>query len=229
MKKISMSVLSKKAILFLIFLVILLSFNIGFSQEIEESVKKEGEKSSAVDEKSLPDSIRQAFEEAMKAIDSERLTKQEALATNLKSKLKLAVENWISSTRKKRRLEINKLITQNWENIPKFGRRIHYKYNLRDYAYSEDKIDIIKTESLVVPYKACLNITEKLYAERTHVSNVSDRHKFFYTVTMPFKISFEYRKDKFTVTNTEYGKESIKQGWPEELIRKLKVKLFQSR
>ena len=170
-----------------------------------------------------PESLKEAFEEAMEKFETKRLQEQEKLKANLKSKLNLAIEEWISSAKKNKDAELNKFIDQNWEkqarslDIPP----VHYDYYLRDYAYGVTKTDIIKTDSLVAPYKANVNLIEKLYVERYHAPSISYREDFLCTVTTPITVSLEYTEDKFTVINTEYGKISIEKGWPEEIKEKL--------
>jgi len=172
---------------------------------------------------SQPESVEQAFEKAMKNIETERERKRQELISSLKMKLNLATEEWISLAKKNKNSDLNKLLQQNWEKLSKTLNisPVHYDYYLRGYDYSVTKSDILETDSLAAPYKAYINIVEKLYVSKYHSPDASDVSQFLYTVTTPITISLEYNEDKFIVTNTEYGKISLEKDWPDEEKRKI--------
>ncbi|MFA6349544.1 MAG: hypothetical protein WCY12_01270 [Candidatus Omnitrophota bacterium] len=168
-----------------------------------------------------PIEVEDALKKAMSRADREKEQKQEELTKKLKLKSEQAKADWIFSQSQKRNSELNRLVDQNWESLFEFGPRIKYDYYLRDYVYSGARVDIVKTSSLVAIHAAHLNAVEKLYVERTHSPNASDRSMFYYTVSTPIKVTFEYDGDNFVVLNIEYGDTSIDEGWPEEIKKKL--------
>lgn len=163
--------------------------------------------------------IKEAFEKAIESVEVKKQEEQEKLKEELESKLSLAVKEWLAREDKKDEPALNKIIKQEWEKLPEFGPRIHYDYYLRGYAYSEIKTDILQTNSLTLPYKAHLNAVKELYVERGHSPDVTSAQKFLYTVSIPFRIDFEYREGRFVFVNSEQQKITLKQGWP-EAIRK---------
>ena len=171
----------------------------------------------------LPAEIERAFEAGMKNFERDKAQTQEALTLELKERLRWAISKWVSEVKKQKDSEIGKTVDQKWELLSKVGPRPHYEYVLRDYEYLENGIDITKTESLVLPYKAEFKVMETLYVERERSPNVSDLRKFLYTVSTPIKISFDSKGDSFTLVNTEKGDTSLKQGWPEQILRKIRL------
>ena len=113
--------------------------------------------------------------------------------------------------------QIDSFIKQNWEKLSELKNSTYYDYYLKDFAYTLVKSDIIKTDSLITPYKAYITIKEALFVERYHPAGISFREKFFYTATRPIILSLEYNEDKFVIINTEYKDYSLTQGWPEEI------------
>jgi len=205
----------RKPVLLLIFS--LLFYGSGFSQ---------GEKNSAKEEKAplSQEDVKQAFENAIKTIDSERQNNQKKLTAELKAKLNSAINEWFNTENRSVEAGLNKIIDQKWELLPEFGPRIHYDYILRDYDYLETKTDIIATESLVTPYKATLNTVREIFVERTHSPNAVNTDKFIFTVSLPIKANFEYLQGNFIATSSEYtGHPVLKQGWPEEIKKKFKI------
>jgi len=202
----------KQVILLVIFSFFFTLLNTGFSQEVEE----EKQNLTAHD-------VQQAFEKALRSIDINKQKEQEALIGDLRAKLNLAVDDYIAKISGKRELELRKAIKQNWEELSKYGPYIHYDYYLRDYAYVDIKTDIISTGSLNTPYKAYLTTTEKLFVEREHAPSVSSREKFFYTAVTPIKVDFSYHGGECAEDNAEYEQTSLNQGWPQEVISKLKL------
>ncbi len=164
-------------------------------------------------EKPLTESVKKGFEEAIKTIDAQKEKDNKKIAAGLQAKLGSAVQDWISQQKKKRSLELNTIIEQHWENLTEFGPRIHRNYYLRDFSYTVINMDVLKSNSMIDPYKAVINLTEKLFAERYHSPDVTYPEDYYYTVTTPIKVNFEYYNDKFVVTGVEDGKGSIDQGW----------------
>lgn len=173
-------------------------------------------------EEGSPQEIELAIEKAIKNVYKDKARQEEALIADLEEKLKGAVREWIAREKSQRDPEMLKLIDQKWELLSKFGPRIHYNYYLRGYDYVENESDIIKTNSLLVPYKGYLKVTEILYVQREHPSAASDVSQFFYTASTPIKISFDYKKDGFVFVNAERGELSLNQGWPEEMLKRIK-------
>lgn len=169
--------------------------------------------SQPVEEEPLSESVQKGFEEAIQKLDAEKQKEHKKIAAELQVKLDVAVQDWLSQQKSKRNRQLNTIIEQQWENFTEFGPRIHRSYYLRDYSYTIINVDIVKTESMIGAYKAAMNVTEKLFAERYHSPDVTYPQDFYYTVTMPIRVSFEYYNDKFVVTTTEYGKGSIDPGW----------------
>ena len=167
------------------------------------------------------ESIETAFQKALKNVEQEKAKAQEELISDLKNKLNLALQDWLSSAAKEKNPQINSFIKQSWEKLSELKNSTYYDYYLKDFAYMLVKSDIIKTDSLISPYKAYITINEALFVERYHPAGISFREKFFYTATRPIIISLEYSEDKFTIIDTEYKDYALKQGWPEEI--KIKV------
>jgi len=167
------------------------------------------------------ESIGEAFQKALKNVEQEKAKEQGELIANLKSKLNLALQDWLSMAAKEKNPQINSFIKQNWEQLSELKNSAYFDYYLKDFAYTVGKSDIIKTDSLISPYKANITINEALFVERYHTANISFREKFFYTATRLILLSLEYNEDKFTIINTEYKDYSLKPGWPEEI--KLKI------
>jgi hypothetical protein len=167
------------------------------------------------------ESIEEAFQKALKNVEQEKAKEQEELISDLKNRLNLALQDWLSTAAKEKSPQINSFIKQNWEKLNELKNSTYYDYYLKDFAYVIVKSDIIRTDSLISPYKASISVNEELYVERYHPAGVSFREKFFYTATRPIILSFEYSTDKFAIINTEYKDYTLAQGWPEEI--KIKV------
>lgn len=201
-----------KSALFIIFIFTL--FSLAFCQE-------------PATKEVLPQDIERAIENAIKNIDTHKSIKEKALTARLEQGLKSAIEDWIGAAKKQKDSQIDKLIEQNWEYLSEFGPRIHYDYYLREYDYSISEPDIIQTSSLVTPYKGSIKINEIIYAEKDHYPAASNVREFFYTATTPLKVNFDYRQDRFVFVNVEKGDIALKQGWPEEVIRKVQSELLE--
>jgi len=167
------------------------------------------------------ESIEAAFQKALKNVEQEKAKEQEELISDLKNKLNLALQNWLSSAAKEKDSQIDSFIKQSWEQLSELKNSTYYDYYLKDFAYTIVKNDIIKTDSLISPYKAYITINEALFVERYHPAGISFREKFFYTATRPIILSLEYSEDKFTIINSEYKDYSLTQGWPEEIKTKV--------
>jgi hypothetical protein len=160
-----------------------------------------------------PKEIERAIEKAIKSVNDDKAREEKELIANLEGKLQEASQEWISQAREEKESEKNKFINQSWEMLPKYGPRVHYNYYLKGYDYQAGESDIMKTDSLLVPYKGYLKVTEIIYAQREHPAAASDKTQFLYIATTPIKINFDYKKDKFI----------LKQGWPLEVQNRLKV------
>ncbi len=171
-----------------------------------------------------PKEIERAIEKAIKKVNQDKAREDEALVASLEEKLKAATGEWIAKVMAQKNSELNREVEQNWEMLSKYGPRIHYKYYLMEYDYSENEFDIIDTDSMLVPYKGYSKVTELLYVEKEHPAAASDVKLFFYTAATPIKINFDYKKDKFVFVNAERGELSLKQGWPEEVLIRTKAR-----
>jgi len=159
------------------------------------------------------ESVSIGLEEAIKKIEAQKEREHKKLASDLQAGLDVAVKDWFAEQENRRKKGLNEVVEQQWENLTEFGPRIHRTYYLRDFSYTLINMDIIKTESVVGAYKAVMNAEEKLFAERYHAPDVSYPEDFYYTVTTPVTVNFEYYNGRFVVSATEYGKSSIEQGW----------------
>lgn len=166
--------------------------------------------------------IEAAIEKAIKKVYKDKAQQEEVMVAGLEGKLKSAVKGWIAKARNEKDPQMHQLISQSWELLSKFGPRVHYNYYLRGYDYQESEADIVKTDSILGPYKGYSMITEIIYAEREHPVAASDISQFFYTVTTPIKVNFDYRKEGFVFANAERGELSLKQGWPKEMAERRK-------
>lgn len=175
---------------------------------------------------SSTETIGQGFEKAMKNIETEKQKAWEELKLSLQSKLNKAIADWISAKEKEKAQGLNQFIEQTWENIPKYGPRVHYDYYLRDYDYQIVSSDIVKTDSLVSPYTGYLCVIEKLYAEIYHSPDVSFRDDFLYTVLTPIKVKFEYNGNDFIPSDIKYEDSTMENSWSEDVKREVFKKIF---
>lgn len=193
--------------LFIILFLFSLGWNFCFSQGADPSVE-----------------IEAAIEKAIKKVYKDKAQEEEVMVAGLEGKLKSTIKEWITKMKSEKDPQMHQLISQNWELLSKFGPRIHYNYYLRGYDYIESEADIVKTDSILGPYKGYSKITEIIYAEREHPVGASDISQFFYTVSTPIKVNFDYKKEGFIFANAERGELSLKQGWPEEMVKRRKEK-----
>jgi len=183
----------------------------------EEEAKSSAQESSAKE-------IERAIEQALKKVNKDKAREDEALVASLEGKLKEATAEWIAKAKAQKNPGLNREVGQSWEMLSKYGPRIHYKYYLMDYDYSENEFDIIDSDSVIVPYRGYSKVTEILYVEREHPVAASDIKPFFYTASTPIKLNFDYKKDTFIFVNEEKGEFSLKQGWPGEVLIRLKAR-----
>ena len=181
----------------------------SFAQETKAPQEKE--------EVSL-ESIKKIVQDVLQDMELEKAKQQEELITKLKKNLDMATQDWITAESRNRDAELNQFLHVNWENLSPFTNPIPYDFYLRDYTYSLAKEDVLKTDSLNVPYKGYAEVTEKLYIETYYPSNIDDPAKYQYTITRQIAVNLDYRQDKFTVTNTQYKETYIEQGWQDRQI-----------
>ncbi len=154
-----------------------------------------------------------AVEKAIRKLEKDREFKERQFVEELKSKLRLAVQEWISSESRKRQGELDKIIQQNWQLYPNAVTAGRYDYYLRDFKYSIGNSDIIKTGSLVSPYKAYFDVDESLYAERRHPSNASYPKEYLFKAVTPIAVVFDYRGGEFAVAEVEKANIIFTRGW----------------
>jgi len=206
---------ARGVVLFIAIFLLNSSGNVCFSQRPEQK---------AAQVESLPEEIERAVTKAIKDVDKDKIAQEEALLVSIQEKFQSAVDQWMANAKAQKELEVGKLVNQNWEQLSQFGPRIHQIYYLRGYAYSKGDTDIIKTNSmLATPYKAYLKATETLYVQKEHPAGASDVTQFFYTVTTPLKLNFDYKKDKFVLIGVERVDPSLIKGWPQAIADKLKA------
>lgn len=168
--------------------------------------------------------IEAAIEKAIKKVYKDKAQEEEVMVAGLEGKLKSTIKEWIAKMKSEKDPQMHQLISQSWELLSKFGPRVHYNYYLKGYDYLENEADIVKTDSILGPYKGYSKITEIIYAEREHPVGASDISRFFYTITTPIKVNFDYKKEGFIFVSAERGELSLKQGWPEEMVKRRKEK-----
>jgi len=160
-----------------------------------------------------------AFEQALKNYETYRQKEQDALAKKLNFSLGQITENWIASAKANKENALGSRLQQSWEKLSLLypippG---HYEYYLRGYKYSLLKSDVVKTDSIVAPYKAAVTIKEDLYVEKNHSPDISDANPYFYTVTTDYNLNLEYRQDRFVLINSDSKIVDIKNEAPDEI------------
>lgn len=166
-----------------------------------------------------PAEIEGAFRSAIKSLEREKAEQQKQLTSRLKQKLSAALRSWISQAKIEKDRQLNQLIEQNWQKISGALSPIYYDYYLRSYEYIITESDILETTSLVSPYKAYANLTEKLYVARKHPPGISFLEHFLYTASRPVTLNFDYSDEEFRVADVKYGGFSLEKGWPAEVKR----------
>ncbi|MDD2752985.1 MAG: hypothetical protein PHN59_07615 [Candidatus Omnitrophica bacterium] len=170
----------------------------------------------------MSDKLNDALKQALHDYNEEHSSKQAQFSVDLGAKLKTAVDKWIEDETRKKKSELNQTVNQNWEALPKHGPRIHYEYTLRAFDINVYDFDILQTGSVKAPYIGMLDIREILYAQRNFPGNISDPRKYYYTVTNPLKIRFDYMNEQFVPGKVEEGKSSIEADWPDEIVQRVK-------
>jgi len=160
-----------------------------------------------------PAQLERAVEKAIRKIERDKAFKERQFIGELKSKLNTAVQEWIFTQRQKRQSQLDKIIPQNWEIYPNAVTAGHYEYYLRDFVYLIGDSDIIKTGSVVNPYKAYFKVSEALYVEREHSSNVSYPQLYLFQVTTPIEVFFDYRDGNFFAAEVKTENAIFKKGW----------------
>jgi hypothetical protein len=158
------------------------------------------------------DSVASAVKEAIKETDREREAKHAQLASELKAKLNLAVQDWVNFLKRGKRLELNKLRYETWDLGGKINFPVPYNYYLRDFFYTIVNLDI-RADSLISGYKGAAQVRERLHIEEPHNSSADDASKFFYTLSRVINLSLEYRQDRFVVTGVTYEPFLIEHNW----------------
>ncbi|MDD5594724.1 MAG: hypothetical protein PHY94_00565 [Candidatus Omnitrophica bacterium] len=191
-----------------------------FSQLIENS--NNADYSYIVSGGDLSDQIDNAFKKAMHNFNEESANREAQFSAQLSAQLEGAVENWIAQESKVLDAQMNQLVEQNWEHLFKYGPYIHYDYFLRAYDFSIHEFDIIKTGSVIAPYRGMLELREVLYVERNYAKFNSNPRNYCYSVNIPINVRFDYRNGEFVAGTVERMKQSIEEDWPEEIFEKVK-------
>ena len=85
------------------------------------------------------ESIEEAFQKALKNVDQEKAKEQVELISNLKNKLNLALQDWLSLAAKEKNPQIDSFIKQNWEQLNELKNSAYFDYYLKDFAYTVGK------------------------------------------------------------------------------------------
>jgi len=201
----------------------------AFSQDVKSEAEriKEYIKSSP-EEQARTENMKEAFEKAMRDVDTQKIREQEQLTAELKDDLKLSIEQWIHRQSQEKAHELNRFVKQDWY---KLSRRLEISpvqtdYYLRDFEYIVIKGDILKTDSLSAPYKAHVSMNEILYLEKNHAASISYRENYFYTVSTPVSLILEFRNGRFEVTSLDKGMISFTKGVPLSIEAKIKKQNF---
>lgn len=161
-----------------------------------------------------PAEIEGAFKSAIKSLEREKAEQQKQLVSLLRKKLSAALQQWISEAKAKKETQLNRLIEQGWHKLPGALSPVYYDYYLRNYEYIFNESDIIETASIISPYKAYANITEKLYVARKYPPGTSFLEHFLYTASRPVTLNFDYDNEEFRIVDVKYGGFSLEKGWP---------------
>lgn len=205
----------KKNIAFIIILLMLLTAKTGFSQD--QNFNNSG------GQKETGELLKEAFEKAMRNVEAEKAKVEENKRKELEASLEKGIVSWIRDAENTRRQQLNKFVPQNWWKFSKIIDidPVPKDYYLRDFRYAVNRIDIVKTESIANPYKASVSINEILFVELYHSPSISYRNMYFYTITIPLQVDFEYRGSEFFAFGSSAGTISISQGVPQEIEAKI--------
>jgi len=165
------------------------------------------------DEIAPPSPLENTLKKTLTDVEQENKRKEAEFIASLKRKLDLEVQRWVIEAKQKQETQLHKLIHNDWVKLDKFTTPVPYDYYIRDYDYPLVKADVLKADSLTLPYKAYIKLNEKLFIERYHSESISSIEPYLQTIITPITINLEYRDDKFVITNTEYGVIAIKNGW----------------
>lgn len=171
----------------------------------------------------LSDKIGNAFKKAIHDLNEEKENRQVEVSAELSEKLKSAIMNWIADESRTRSSQVNQMVEQNWEQLLRFGPRIHYDYFLRAFDFFIRDFDIISTGSVIAPYRGLLDLREVFYVQRNYAEFNSYPKRYCYSVNIPTKIRFDYRNGEFVAGATERAQLSMEEGWPEEIFERVKL------
>jgi len=162
-----------------------------------------------------------SFMEALKNIEAQKAEERKALIAQHKEKLNKATKAWISQSEAQKKSELNDIIDQNWDRLPKEYNftMLYYDYYLRGFNYTVSTSEIRETDSLTAPIKAQVIIAEKIYAEKYHAPNVSNVDPYFFTVTTTITLNMEYRQDDFVITSADKKIIATENDCPSDLKR----------
>lgn len=149
--------------------------------------------------------------EALRDAEAERERAEQVLGAKLSGELQRALRSWIDVAAAEKTAQLNKPVDQRWELLRDMP-PIRYEYTLNKFRYAVDRYDVLKTQSMLAPYKATAQLVETLFVTRYHPSHISDPKPFQYTAVTPVAVEFEYRDGRFVVTRAERGQSTLKQG-----------------
>lgn len=155
--------------------------------------------------------IGQEVSEALQKAQAERERAEQALGARLSGELQRALQAWINAASAEKTTQLNKPVDQRWELLRDMP-PVRYEYTLNEFRYAVGRYDVLKTQSVLAPYKAEAQLVETLHVTRYHPSHISDPAAFLYTVTTPVSMAFEYRDGRFVVTRAERGQSLLTQG-----------------
>ena len=193
-----------------IFIVFILCFcSPVFAQNDEPQAKPSADASGGT----LTKSIEEAIKNAIKNVETENAKKHEYAAQELSVKLVSAINDWFSKVKGERTKELNKLQHHDWSELQKFPSPLPYDYYLKNFTYTIKKNDITLTDSVVNPYKAFVEIAERLYLEGYHSTDAAYPEQYRYTVFTPIALQLEYRDGMFSIVESKYGQPVMERGW----------------
>lgn len=178
-----------------------------------EDAVSSGKASPEASRDALARSIEEAIKSAVKDIQAENAREQETNARELSVKLVAALDEWFAQVKELKTKELNKLQHHDWSELKKFPSPLPYDYYLKNFSYTITSNDISLTNSVVNPYKAFVEIDEKLYIEGYHSSDAAYLDQYRFTVLTPIELQMEYRDNMFTVVDTKYGQPVMERGW----------------
>jgi len=162
-----------------------------------------------------------ALEHVLAKLEAKKDEEFKKLVAHLSEQVVETVDKWIVQKSELRRAELNRLVDQNWEklSLTESISPVHYDYYLKGYNFSKGKSDILKSDSLTVPYKGRALVIEKLYVEKYHSPDISSIDPYFFTVTTQITLNIEFDQLTPVVTSIDYKVVSIENEAPEEIKR----------